>query len=492
MNVLSQAHIVQVILNSIALSIAVGAGCTFFGLVLAIYTTRIAKRSAIIGRIFSILPIVTPPFVVGLGVTLMMGRSGYVTEWMVAWFGLTNTNWLYGFTGIWLAQVLAFTPMAFAILDGAIKTIHPSLEEASYTLRASRWQTFNGVFVPLLKPALANAFLIVVVQSLADFSNPLVLGGNFDVLATQIYFYITGSQLDYQAASTLGAFLLLFSLLVFCIQYLWIGKRSYVTVSGKSYRGDVQPLPVTLVWSVIALLAVWVAFNALLYGSIFYGSFTVNWVDYTLTLDNFIKLFGQGMSDGAWPSLLDTLLYAGIAAPITAAFGLLIAWIVVRQQFRAKDHRVHHHAVLCGAGHRGGRLLHSRLQQRAGVPHRDGRHRDYLDGDAQRAGGHSRRDRRAGPDRQIAGRSLAQPARRLAAHHHAHPAAAAAPGDPVGADLQLRARHHHRQRHRFPGDARYPRGHRLHPQPRGRRRIRGGDRLRFNSDRGDAGDYFPL
>ena len=196
MAVLSQAHIVQVIINSIVLSIAVGIGCTFFGLVLAIYTTRIAKRSAIIGRIFSILPIVTPPFVVGLGVTLMMGRSGYLTELMVDWFGLTNTNWLYGFTGIWLAQVLAFTPMAFMILDGAIKTIHPSLEEASYTLRASRWQTFNGVFVPLLKPALANAFLIVIVQSLADFSNPLVLGGNFDVLATQSSVYLTGSQLD--------------------------------------------------------------------------------------------------------------------------------------------------------------------------------------------------------------------------------------------------------------------------------------------------------
>ena len=336
-NVLSQSHIMQVILNSIALSIAVGIGCTFFGLSLAIYTTRIAKRSAIIGRIFSILPIVTPPFVVGLGVTLMMGRSGYVTELMADYLGLSNTNWLYGFTGIWLAQVLAFTPMAFMILDGAIKTIHPSLEEASYTLRANRWQTFFGVFVPLLKPALANAFLIVVVQSLADFSNPLVLGGNFDVLATQIYFYITGSQLDYQAASTLGVFLLLFSLLVFCVQYLWIGKRSYVTVSGKSYRGDVQPLPVALVWGVITIIVVWVAFNALLYGSIFYGSFTVNWgVDYTLTLDNFIKLFGQGMGDGAWPSLLDTLLYAGIAAPITAALGLLIAWIVVRQQFKGK------------------------------------------------------------------------------------------------------------------------------------------------------------
>ena len=337
MQILSQTHILRVIWNSFLLSVAVGIGCTFFGMVLAIYTSRIARRSAIIGRIFSILPIVTPPFVVGLGVTLMMGRSGYVTELMVAWFGLTNTNWLYGFTGIWLAQVLAFTPMSFMILEGAMKTIHPSLEEASYTLRANRYQTFQRVFLPLLKPALANSFLIVIVQSLADFSNPLVLGGNFDVLATQIYFYITGAQLDYQSASTLGVVLLLFSLAVFCVQYLWIGKRSYVTISGKSYRGDVQPLPVSLVWIVSILLYVWIAFNVLLYGSIFYGSFTVNWgVDYTLTLANFSKLFGQGFSDGAWPSLLDTLLFAGIAAPITALFGLLIAYIVVRQQFYGK------------------------------------------------------------------------------------------------------------------------------------------------------------
>nr|WP_314267002.1 iron ABC transporter permease [uncultured Moellerella sp.] len=337
LSILGKPHILQVISNSVLLSLAVGAGCTFFGLILAIYTSRIATSSAFIGRIFSILPIVTPPFIVGLGVTLMLGRSGYITEFLATYMGLENTNWLYGFTGIWIAQVLAFTPMSFMILDGAIKTIHPSLEEASYTLRASRYQTFFNVFLPLLKPALANAFLIVIVQSLADFSNPLVLGGNFDVLATQIYFYITGSQLDYQAASTLGASLLVFSLLIFCIQYMWIGKRSYVTVSGKASHGDVQPLPVSLVRVVCALLGFWILFNVLLYGSIFYGSFTVNWgVDYTLTLDNFIKLFGQGMSDGAWPSLLDTLLYAAIAAPITAILGLLIAYIVVRQNFRGK------------------------------------------------------------------------------------------------------------------------------------------------------------
>lgn len=336
-DILGRSQIIQIIWNSIFLGVSVGIGATFFGLIFAIYTTRIATRSAFIARIFSILPIVTPPFVVGLGVTLMLGRSGYITELMVDWFGLQQTNWLYGFTGIWMAQVLAFAPMSFMILDGAMKSLHPSLEEASYTLRANRYQTFFKIVMPLLKPALANSFLIIFVQSLADFSNPLVLGGSFDVLATQIYFYIAGAQLDYASASTLGAVLLLFSLAIFVVQYLWIGKRSYVTISGKSYRGDVQALPTLLKHSVSGLLYFWMAFNILLYGSIIFGSFTVNWgVDYSLTLKNYIHLFGMGMSEGAWPSLITTMIYAGVAAPLTALFGLLIAYIVVRQQFYGK------------------------------------------------------------------------------------------------------------------------------------------------------------
>ena len=322
MRILTQSYIVRVISNSLFLSGFVGIVSTVFGLAFALYTTRIARRTAFIGKIFSILPIVTPPFVVGLGVTLMLGRSGYVTEFLSTYFGFTNHNWLYGFNGIAIAQILAFAPISFMILDGALKSVHPSIEEASYTLRANRYQTFYNIIFPLLRPALANSFLIVFIQSLADFSNPLVLGGSFDVIATQIYFYIAGSQLDYASASTLGSMLLIFSLAIFIIQYLWIGNRSYVTVSGKSYRGDVQELPAGLKYTIIFMLGAWVIFNLALYGSIFYGSFTVNWgVDYTLTLKNYAMLFGQGLSDGAWPSLINTLIYAGIAAPLTAIFG---------------------------------------------------------------------------------------------------------------------------------------------------------------------------
>lgn len=99
-----------------------------------------------------------------------------------------------------------------------------------------------------------------------------------------------------------------------------------------------QDLPTGLKYTIIGMLGFWVLFNLALYGSIFYGSFTVNWgVDYTLTLKNYAMLFGQGLSDGAWPSLINTLIYAGIAAPLTALFGLLIAYIVVRKDFQGKN-----------------------------------------------------------------------------------------------------------------------------------------------------------
>ncbi len=334
--IIQQPYILRVIGNSLAVSSTVGIISTIFGLAFALYTTRIAKRTAFIGKIFSILPIVTPPFVVGLGVTLMLGRSGYVTSFLVEYLGFSS-NWLYGFTGIVIAHTLALTPMSFMILEGALKSIHPSVEEAAYTLRSNRYQAFSYIIFPLLKPALANSFLVVVIQSLADFSTPLVLGGSFDVIATQIYFYIAGSQLDYASASTLGTILLVFSLAIFVIQYLWIGNRSYVTVSGKSYRGEVQDLPGGLKTLIVFMLAFWVVFNVVLYGSIFYGSFTVNWgVDYTLTLKNYQLLFGQGFSDGAWPSLIQTVIFAASAAPITALFGLLIAYITVRREFKGK------------------------------------------------------------------------------------------------------------------------------------------------------------
>ncbi|EFN01113.1 iron ABC transporter permease [Actinobacillus pleuropneumoniae] len=336
--ILEQSYILRIIWNSLSVSATVGLLSTVLGLCFALYTTRMAsKRTRLLSKFFSVLPIVTPPFVVSLGIALMLGRSGYITEFLVEYFGF-SASWLYGFTGITVSHTLALTPMAFMILEGALKSSNVALEEASYTLRANNWQTFRFILLPLLKPALANSFLVITVQSLADFSTPFVLGGNFDVLASQIYFYLVGTQLDYAAASGLGAILLGFSLLFFLIQYWWIGNGSYVTVSGKGYRGTFQPLPSGLKSLIFCILAVWVGFTVLLYGSIFYGSFTVNWgVDHSFTLENYRNLFGQGLDQGGFPSLIQTVLFSLIAAPISAVLGLLIAYLLTRRNFVGKQ-----------------------------------------------------------------------------------------------------------------------------------------------------------
>ena len=142
--------------------------------------------------------------------------------------------------------MLAFTPIAFLVMIGVVEGVSPSMEEAAQTLRANRWQTFVTVSLPLMRPGLANAFLLGFIESMADFGNPLVLGGNFDVLSTEIFFAIVGAQYDQAQAAILAIVLLFFTLGAFYAQRFWLGKKSYTTVSGKGDAGVHPQLAVDL------------------------------------------------------------------------------------------------------------------------------------------------------------------------------------------------------------------------------------------------------
>lgn len=337
----------RVLLNSLVLALSVGLSSTFFGLVFALYTVRSKSRHRNIIKIFSILPIITPPFVIGLALILILGRSGSINdilEFLIGGGGIftpeggeplfKRSGYIYGFSGIFLAQTLAFSPISFMVLLGMVSTINPSLEEASLTMNATEWETFRDVTFPLLRPGIANSFLLGVIESLADFGNPLVLGGDFDVLSTEIYFSIAGAQLDFARAATLGILLLSVSLTCFLLQKLWIGRKSYVTVTGKGTGGDVLALPPLVERGCAIVVFIWIAFNVLIYTSIFIGGFVVTWgADYTPTLRYYDELWGRGLRSGGWPSYINTLLFATIAAPLTAVMGILIAYVTTRRHF---------------------------------------------------------------------------------------------------------------------------------------------------------------
>ncbi len=337
----------RVLMNSLVLAVAVGLSTTFLGFVFALYAVRAKARYRGLIRIFSILPIITPPFVIGLALILIFGRSGTINDILVELFGrggffvpegaggwFERTPYIYGFPGIFLAQTLAFTPVSYLVMNGMLGAISPALEEASLTMRATDGQTFRYVTLPLIRPGIANAFLLSVIESLADFGNPLILGGDYDVLSTEIYFSIVGAQLDYSRAGALGATLLAISLTIFLVQSKWIGRKSYVTVTGKGSGGQPLPLPLWLQRSCGVVVNGWILFNAVLYGSIFVGGFVVNWgADYTPTLSHHAELWTVGIDYGGWPSYLNTLKLALIAAPLTALVGILIAYVITRRRF---------------------------------------------------------------------------------------------------------------------------------------------------------------
>jgi iron(III) transport system permease protein len=327
--------------NSLLLAIAVGLGSTILGLAFALVVTRTGFRAKRLLRILTVLPIITPPFVIGLALILLFGRSGAVTSFLSWAFDIPPSRWIYGFNGVFLAQLLAFTPIAFLVLIGVVEGVSPSLEEAAQTLRADGWHTFTTVSLPLMRPGLANAFLLCFTESLADFGNPMVLGGNFDVLSTAIFFAIVGAAHDQGRAAVLSLVLLALTLTAFYAQRRWLGHRSYATVTGKGDAGVHVRLPAWLRWGVIGVALFWAALTVVIYVMILFGGFVEAFGrNYDLTLRHYIAAFsidfgqfGLVWSGAAWNSFWTTIQVSAISAPLTAALGLATAYLLVRQRF---------------------------------------------------------------------------------------------------------------------------------------------------------------
>jgi iron(III) transport system permease protein len=330
--------------NTLFLGLLTATSTTVLGTLIALMAERGPRSYAKPLNALALLPIIMPPFVVGLGLILLFGRAGIVNQGLEQLFGIAPTRWFYGWFGVWLAQTFAFTPIAFMIMRGVVQGIAPSLEEAAQTLRADARRTFSTITLPLLGPGLANAFLVGFIESMADFGNPVVVGGQFSVLSTEIFFAIVGAQYDQGRAASLAWLLTFFALGLFALQRRVLGRRSYTTVGGKGDAGVPMALPPNVRALVQAVALPWLAFTLLVYLFALAGGFVQTWGrDYSLTLAHFRTAFavdwgafGIVWAGTAWNSFFTTLKLAAIAAPLTAALGLLIAWLLARTQFRGQ------------------------------------------------------------------------------------------------------------------------------------------------------------
>ena len=130
--------------NTLTLGFIVGFASTAIGLLFAYVEVYVKLKTKILEKLFglvSMLPVVSPPFVLSLSMIMLFGRSGIITRSLL---GIYDSN-IYGLLGISVVQTLTFFPVCYLMLKGLLKNIDPSLEEATRDMGATRWKVFTSV-----------------------------------------------------------------------------------------------------------------------------------------------------------------------------------------------------------------------------------------------------------------------------------------------------------------------------------------------------------
>lgn len=322
----------QPLYNSIILGICVALLGTAIGFAFAYAVTKTDIRFKRFLQASTLLPIISPPFVIALSAILLFGRNGIITRKLL-FEGLGIDLYaagfdIYGLTGLVIVQTLAYFPTAYLVLVGVLSSIEPALEEAASNLGASRWKVFRTVTIPLSLPGIVNAMLLLFIESMADFGNPLILAGRFNVLSVQAYLQITGND-NLPGGATLAMALLLPSIAVYFLQHYLLRQRSFVALTGRASGAGRQTIDKRVQYSLMAICWGTVSCVFLFYGLVLVGSFTKLWgVDYSLTLNNYAEAFHLGRD-----YIVDSLLLAAIATPLTGVLGMVVAFLVKRKQF---------------------------------------------------------------------------------------------------------------------------------------------------------------
>ena len=330
--VMAMPTFIRAITNTLKVGFLVGILSAGVGLLFA-YMEVYVRVGRVVGGLFkvvSMLPVVSPPFVLSLSMIMLFGKAGLITRFVL---GIYDNN-VYGFWGIVIVQTLTFFPVCYMMLKGLLKNIDPSLEETARDMGASRWGVFTSVTLPLLLPGIGNAFLVTFIESIADFANPMIIGGSYDTLATTIYLQITGAY-DKQGAAAMAVVLLCITLFMFAVQKYYLESKTAATLTGKASRARMLiedksvTIPLTILCSLSALFVI------LMYICVPIGACFPTW-GYKFTPLT-LKWFGQVFSKyKGLKAFKDSFVLSLIAAPITALLSMIISYLVVKRKFKAK------------------------------------------------------------------------------------------------------------------------------------------------------------
>jgi len=262
------------------------------------------------------LPIFIPSLVQALAFIYMFGNNGIITR-------MTGINiGLYGKVGIIMSEVFYAFPHALIILVTALSLSDSRLYEAAESLRTSSWRVFWTITIPGVRYGLLSAAFVVFTLAITDFGAPKVVGGNYNVLATDIYSKVVGQQ-NFEMGATISTLLLIPALLVFVLDR-WVQRKQVAQVTA-----NIVPLPPKphhpIIQNAVFIFCLAVSLFILsVYVVVLIGAFTSYWpYNMSLTLKNFtFYVAGVQHKFGVFVVLWNSIKMASY----TAIFGTIVVF----------------------------------------------------------------------------------------------------------------------------------------------------------------------
>jgi len=312
----TNAYTFRALWHSLYVSIVTTAIVTVIIFFFAYAMTRTTIAGKGFFRNIIMMPLVAPSIVQALALIYLFGRNGLITA------HLLRTEWnIYGPVGIIVSEVLYCLPHAYVILYTTLSAVDIRLDEAAESLGASAFKVFTRITLPSAKYGIFSAAALTFNLTITDFGNPVVIGGDYNVLATEIYSQVTNLY-RFDLGATISIILLVPSLMAFMLNY-YISRKTFSMISGaaKPVIPPSRPLKKTLFSAYCGLLSLAII---IIFATVIIGSFVKIWpYDWSLTFQHY-----SFPSIGGY-SALWTSVWVSLVVGLVGAFVTLVAAYVM-------------------------------------------------------------------------------------------------------------------------------------------------------------------
>ena len=313
---------------------------SIIGLPIAYIMTRYRFSGHALFKVLLTLPLIMPPFIGAFSMVVMLGRNGILTNFLRATLGLKLVE---GFVkpslmSVVLVQTTHLWPLIYMNTSASLSKIDPSLEESARNLGASGFHLFSRITFPLALPGYVAGAFLTFVWSLSDIGSPIMLSfGNY--APSQAFWELVRVEGIVKYASVICVILTLISMVALIIVNRFVGLKEYATVRvGAASSTSVKKAGRWLSTVFLVLLILITVISTLPHIGTFVIAFAKlpkygSWVLQGFTLEGWVKVLQRGETQHM---VINSIIYASLAALIDVILGALIGFISVRKKFAGK------------------------------------------------------------------------------------------------------------------------------------------------------------